>query len=237
MARAEDSTELCYQYYTEVRKHSQDFRRAAAEGIDKLGGSAQADIISKHFQIVKLELEAVLKLEKWDDLDDLFDQCWKYKSPDRYETLADLVLVIHSCMVKADLDQSHRNKLLSVLQKIINLTCRQRESDMTKLARWIRCLFSLSIDHDETISTKCIQQVTQMAATRQGGSDHYPKDELIWLATTTYNRAVDYYVQENDSKAKEWAEKSFTIAQWLGDEGALRDLLMGKFSTLKFDKT
>jgi hypothetical protein len=83
--------------------------------MDKLGGSAQADIVSKHFQIVKLELEAVLQLERWDELDELFDQCWKYKSPDHYETLADLVLVIHSCIVKAELDvkyQSSRNRCL-----------------------------------------------------------------------------------------------------------------------------
>lgn len=77
-------------------------------------------------------------------------------------------------------------------------------------------------------------------ASADGGlkeSGRYPKIELAWLATTTYNRAVDYYVQENDAKAKEWAEKSFMIAQWLEDKGALRDLLMEKFSTLEFDKT
>jgi hypothetical protein len=108
LARAEDHTESCLQYYLEARKHSQEFRRAAAEGIDKLGGSAQADIIAKHFQIVKLELEAVLKLEKWDELDDLFDQCWKYKSPDHYETLADLVLVIHSCISQAGVDDKYQ---------------------------------------------------------------------------------------------------------------------------------
>jgi hypothetical protein len=76
--------------------------------MDKLGGSAQSDIISKHFQIVKLELEAVLKLEKWNELDDLFDQCWKYKSPDRYETLADLVLVIHACMTQVGVEEKYQ---------------------------------------------------------------------------------------------------------------------------------
>jgi hypothetical protein len=101
------------QYYLEARKHSQEFRRAAAEGIDKLGGSAQADIIAKHFQIVKLELEAVLKLEKWEELDDLFDQCWKYKSPDHYETLADLVLVIHSCIALANVDDKYQKSELT----------------------------------------------------------------------------------------------------------------------------
>jgi hypothetical protein len=64
--------------------------------------------MSKHFQIVKLELEAVLRLQKWDDLDELFDQCWKSKSLDHYETLADLVLVIHSCIVKAELDVKYQ---------------------------------------------------------------------------------------------------------------------------------
>lgn len=66
-------------------------------------------------------------------------------------------------------------------------------------------------------------------------ADCYPKTELEWLATSTYNHAVDYYIQENDKKSKEWAEKAFMIAQWLEDDGILRDFLMEKFATLKFD--
>lgn len=58
---------------------------------------------------MKLELEAVLQMEKWDELDDLFDQCWKYQSPDHYETLADLVLVINSCITNADVDVKYRS--------------------------------------------------------------------------------------------------------------------------------
>jgi hypothetical protein len=58
---------------------------------------------------VKLELEAALKLQKWDDLEGLFEQCWSCKSSDRYETLADLVLVIHSCLVQTNVDASYQN--------------------------------------------------------------------------------------------------------------------------------
>jgi hypothetical protein len=50
----------------------------------------------------------VLKLQRWDELDKLFDQCWKYKSPDHYETLADLVLVIHGCILKAGVDKKYQ---------------------------------------------------------------------------------------------------------------------------------
>ena len=143
--------------------------------------------MSKYFQIVKLELEAVLKLERWDELDDLFDQCWKYKNPDHYETLADLVLVVHGCIVKAGLEGKYQKskiielfaeqrltkltEVLSVLQKIINLTCRQPTGrDITKLARWLRCMFSLSLEYDEEVSIKCIQQVTHLAAKQKNVS-------------------------------------------------------------------
>lgn len=67
-------------------------------------------------------------------------------------------------------------------------------------------------------------------------SDYYPATELEWMATSAFNRAVDYYVGDNDSKCKIWAEKAMTVAQWLEDDGQLRDLLMGKFSALHFNK-
>lgn len=65
-------------------------------------------MIAKHFQVVKLELEATLKLERWDELDELLEQCWKYDNPEHLETLADLVLVIHSSVLKANVDGKHQ---------------------------------------------------------------------------------------------------------------------------------
>ena len=80
--------------------------------------------MSKHLQIVKLELQAVLKLQRWDELDELFDECWKHKSADHYETLANLVLVIHSYIVKAELDvkyQRSKNSNINVTAPLTRL--------------------------------------------------------------------------------------------------------------------
>jgi hypothetical protein len=66
--------------------------------------------------------------------------------------------------------------------------------------------------------------------------ERYPRSELEWLATTMFNRGVDYYIQEDDKKAKIWANKSFVVAQWIDDDGATRDFLMEKYSKLKFDE-
>ncbi|KAJ5063293.1 meiosis protein SPO22/ZIP4 like-domain-containing protein [Bipolaris maydis] len=275
LARAEDNIEQNAQQYLEVRKHSQNFRRAVSEIMNGLDESVKADIISKHFQVVKLELEASLKLRKWDELDELFDQCWVYRNPYHYETLADLTLVIHHCIVQAELDIKYQKKVLSVLQKIVNLVSRQPGSDMPRLSRWLRCLFSLSLPFDDESSLKCIDQVTHIAATKQSvilplhssapiailpyhyrpkiilcadgdtadladkmtkETERYPRTELEWLATTAFNRAIDYYVHENDEKAKRWAEKAFVVAQWIDDAGETRDFLMKRFSILKFNK-
>jgi hypothetical protein len=69
-----------------------------------------------------------------------------------------------------DLGLISKTEVLSVLQKIINLTCRQSDGDITKLSRWLRCLFKLSLEHDESISLKCIEQATHIAAKKQGVS-------------------------------------------------------------------
>jgi hypothetical protein len=65
-------------------------------------------MIAKHYQVVKLELEAALKLEQWDEMDELFGQCFKFENPQHLETLADLVLVTYSCITKANLDGKYQ---------------------------------------------------------------------------------------------------------------------------------
>lgn len=39
---------------------------------------------------------------------------------------------------------------------------------MTQLSRWIRCLFNLSLELDDEVCFKCIEQVTYIAAKEQG---------------------------------------------------------------------
>jgi hypothetical protein len=101
---------MLLQHYLQVCKHAENFRRNTAQVLQKddFGESARSDTITKHFQVVKLELEATLKLEKWDELHNLFEECWKYKSPENLESLADLVLVIQSCVVQANVDTKHQ---------------------------------------------------------------------------------------------------------------------------------
>lgn len=63
----------------------------------------------------------------------------------------------------------------------------------------------------------------------------YPSEELEWIATVTFNRAVDFFISENDESCKRWAEKALNIAACCMDNGNLQKILHAKFMGLKFD--
>lgn len=76
----------------------------------------------------------------------------------------------------------------------------------------------------------------EMTDDREKEPKHYPATELEWLATTSFNHAVDYYVQENDDRCRVWAEKALTLAEWADDGGRLKNVLVEKYKGLVWDK-
>ena len=63
----------------------------------------------------------------------------------------------------------------------------------------------------------------------------YPEEELEWLSTTTFNRAVDFYLASDDAKSKKWGQKALELAELMQDNGILYRVLRQKFSCLKWD--
>ena len=63
----------------------------------------------------------------------------------------------------------------------------------------------------------------------------YPSEELEWLATTTFNRAVDFYSSSQDADCKRWAEIAISIANLVRDDGVLRELFQTKYTGLRWE--
>jgi hypothetical protein len=96
------------------------------------------------------------------------------------------------------------------------------------------CVAKPAVLHTPPPSSKPIRYENEVLADNAfKGVDRYPPTELEWLATSAFNHAVDYYLQDNDKDCKRWAEQAFVLAQWLEDDGTLRDLLMEKYASLK----
>lgn len=86
-------------------------------------------------------------------------------------------------------------------------------------------LVQASLDSDKTSSVGSIQK-----------SVHYPVEELDWIATTTFNRAVDFYCTSQDEACRRWAEKAISLATLGDDGGQLHQLLQNKYLGLAWDR-
>jgi hypothetical protein len=64
----------------------------------------------------------------------------------------------------------------------------------------------------------------------------YPPEELEWLATTTFNRAVDLYCASDDAACKRWAELALSVALFVDDGGELHGLLQVNYLRMSWEK-
>ncbi|KAL2351922.1 meiosis protein SPO22/ZIP4 like-domain-containing protein [Cryomyces antarcticus] len=236
LARAEDNIELSLQHYLAVRKHVQHYRTLLQVQMDleSLGSPAKADLKTKEFELLKFELEALVHLAAWDDMDAVFEACLDMDNVAHWEALADLVIVVHTEILKAGLGAEYQAKIPAVLQKIINLTWRSSGNDIVKLARWLRCLFQMALSFDVTISLHCLDQAIDFTRRYQSTSTPYPTEELEWLAATAFNRGVDLYCASDNAGCKLWAEKSLAVAAVAEDGGLLHRTLQAKYSRLSW---
>ncbi|KAK3064561.1 hypothetical protein LTS18_006048 [Coniosporium uncinatum] len=260
LARADDVLESSLQSYLAVRKHSRTFRDAlpAQLASTSLDVSAKEDLVRKGGVVLRFEVEAGLRLEAWDDVLMLFDEALEQKhgAEGRWDELADLVLLVHSAALKKRKDAVYLAKVLAALQEIVNASLRGKEHDLVKVTRWLRCLFQLSASSgDDGATMACLDQAislareskvrtsasTTMTATtrsRLGQSTQveqtYPSEELEWLATTSFNKAVDLYCVNDDERCRLWAEKALMLAGCAeGDAGGLERMLREKVSGIE----
>lgn len=75
IARTEDNIEASLQSYLAVRSCGVSFRSRLPVQLmeETVAEPAQEDLKDKHFQLIKFELEAALKLLRWEDMDELFE--------------------------------------------------------------------------------------------------------------------------------------------------------------------
>lgn len=144
--------------------------------------------------------------------------------------------------------------MITTLQQIINLTWQHDSNNINKLARWIRCLFTLALTSNVDTAEQLLgQAVTIAESSRQvritvNSSSHctanarnagqqsmtYPAEELEWLTTTTFNRAIDFYCSSQDVSCRRWAEKAILLSNLLEDGGALHEVLQEKYQELSW---
>ena len=114
--------------------------------------------------------------------------------------------------------------------------------DTRSISRWLRCLFHLALESNVQTAEEVLDHAYTLArdvprAKRYSDDSpsSYPQEELEWLATTAFNRAIDFYLASDDAVSRRWCEKAFEIAALMNDHGTLGGVLREKYACLKWD--
>lgn len=221
---AEGGSEYSLQAYLQARQQIGAFGNLCAEM--ETTNEDNINFKAKRLELLKLDLECILHLQQWHQLDATLQACLEFKEVERWDTLADIVLVIREHTQLGDNSTAKTNKLL---ERIINDTW-QRDKDILKASRWLRVSFNMDLhDGSGDFALKLLHQAAGMA--KRGYKKErvvYPETELQWLSTTAFNRAIDLLSSGVVDGSKEWIQGALELARYADDEGALHRNLTEK---------
>lgn len=177
-----------------------------------------ADLNARHFELLKFDLEALLYLQLWQSIDSAISTFLSFTGTDRWESLIDLVILVHDTTKPQD---SNR-RIPELLQKCINETWK-KDKDVIKMSRWLRITFSINLEQgDADFALKIVEQATAVAKKGSDGvTERYPRDELAWLATMAFNRGVDLFARREKGGAEPWFDAALGLAYYAEDNGLL----------------
>ncbi|KAI9770778.1 MAG: hypothetical protein M1840_003028 [Geoglossum simile] len=221
LARSEDNIETQLQFYLNLRGHAEAFHKQLQDQLDRLEvDDAKEDLLKKYGTLAAFDLEAAVHLKSWDDLGQIIEV---------FEPLADIILQAKAPATTTLLTLQVCSSLpqisfitLTLKKKIVNTTWRLPATNpIDKLSRWIRCLFQIALSNDLNIAEQLLHQALSIARDSKIDTP-YPPEELEWLATTTFNRAVDFYCASDDAACKRWAELALSVALFGDDQGIVQ---------------
>ncbi|KAI2948659.1 hypothetical protein CBS147323_11025 [Aspergillus niger] len=194
--------------------------------------------LSQHRTIFALDLEASTFLNDWTGVCTIVEE----SSPSIDEKLSSVFL---DRILRSDAQLKPKVQAVKTLLRTLHASpspfLDKSNFIVNSLPRYIRCLFQLSLDAAEYQLAESILDQTlilvQGKQTETGNENKrslsgYPEDEIRWLSTVAFNRAVDYYLAAADMHCRRWAGRAISLADLVEDDGALGRLLRGKLEML-----
>jgi hypothetical protein len=210
--------------YAQARKHIDTFNLLYKVSTRSVRSEEDCLAQKRAFQVLKFDVECVIKLEQWSEMRKALEACLNFEGASRWDSLVDL-LIIAKEEIRAYVPNSE-HAVLQLLQRAILATW-EEEKDLAKLAQWVRIAFTLSLEGERSEFGLLLAQ--QAAGMAEGGHkdrhDRYPPAELHWLASTCFNRAVDFLGSYHNDNAVLWMDAALALARWADDNGSLHALL------------
>ncbi|KAK5116066.1 hypothetical protein LTR85_009348 [Meristemomyces frigidus] len=230
----EEGSEHALQSYSRARREIAAFMAQVRQLEDTqveggLGRDDAGDTAARIFELLKFDLECILRLQQWDQLDSAVKAFLDFNDTDRWDSLADLALIVHEQASAHGVTTSGSARIPELLQKCINKTWK-KDKDLTKMSRWLRLTFTIHLqDDDGDLALKIVEQAAAIARKGdEGQADPYPSDELQWLATMAFNKAVDALSSGDTEGSGTWTNAALELARYADDNGSLHANLTSK---------
>ncbi|GIJ98495.1 hypothetical protein Aspvir_000612 [Aspergillus viridinutans] len=234
IADARGHTPSSAKAYEQIRQSVQRFETHVKTHLDTYNTIHEREAwMHKHRLLIALDLEAAINLKQWNDIPNILER-------------ASTILDDHLCSVFLDCILRSGAPAPNIAQVVKDMICIFHSSPSPsfsagafhqKLPRYLRCLFQMAVEaKDYSLAESVHQQAIVLA--RDGSADAdlpfiYPSDELKWLATMAFNRAVDLYLASADEDCRRWGEIAFTLAGFVKDDGgALLRMLRQNYAKL-----
>ncbi|KAF9893723.1 hypothetical protein FE257_009892 [Aspergillus nanangensis] len=224
------------QYYTKALQSTQRFRKNIEANLEQFDtGSEHHEWSQKYRVMISFDIEASIFLRNLEDVAHVIQESAQVMDDRLASTLLD-------CVLRSKESLSHLAQIVKVLLRTIHASLSPHIKPATAqllLPRYFHILFRLSLDSGETgLAETVLDQAILMARSYRDTPGRYPDDEIQWLATVAFNRAVDFYLASADEECRVWAEKAIVLADLADSEanrGALGRLLRQKFEALAED--
>ncbi|EAW18793.1 uncharacterized protein NFIA_087490 [Aspergillus fischeri NRRL 181] len=187
----------------------------------------------KYRLLLALDFEAAINLKQWNDIPSIIDRASNMLNDKLCSAFLD-------CILRSGAPAPN---IAQVVKDIICIFHSSPSPSFSagafhqKLPRYLRCLFQIALEaKDYSLAESVLHQAIVLA--RDGSADTdlpfvYPSDELKWLATMAFNRAVDLYIASADEDCRKWGEIAFTLADLIKDDGgALLRMLRQNYAKL-----
>lgn len=213
ISREEDNTNLRVQRYFEVKQQTQAFRVKRQALRDDLAQEVLWDLKDKHATLLLYEFEACVHLKDWDYLSTIVGEAQHCENPRVVQYFGDMIMQ----------SQAPDRTIMPLMKKILEalILSPNENMDVVKLAKCVRCQVQLSLIRDPKVTAQLIGEVLDWVRGSKG-EEKYPEEELRWLATTAWNKAVEFKGVTDATNFKKFGELAISVAKLMeGDGGKL----------------
>ncbi|KAE8161235.1 meiosis protein SPO22/ZIP4 like-domain-containing protein [Aspergillus tamarii] len=229
-ARKEMEPFLKRQHYENVRKFAQHYRtyNRSRSQIDNTNDQP-SEWLQNYRKILSIDLECAIFFNQWDHVLSIIDESKSIID----EKLCSIFL---DCVLRCGASATYIVKSVEKIILVLRTSTSPYLGGATArgvVPRYIHTFFQLSLDASEyCLAESALDQALASACDLYGTTMHYPSDEIEWMATMSFNRAVDLYLLSESDDCRRWAEKAIKLAD-LGEKDCA---ILGKLLREKLHK-